>query len=325
MHQMTNSEKIRWVTEIFMPHAVQAQSKFKSSIGRLAHYTTAQSAIEIIRSKSIWLRNSRHMADFSEIEHGFDMLRDYFHRDSKKNLNRYFEAFSSISKEGGKAAIEKFDANWEKTRLSTYITCFSEHAESEDVNGRLSLWRAFGQGESSVALVLRGLPKEGPFPLGVFFSPVAYFSADMLSAEMDAVIENISKNADELRSFPVEWIVDLAYRALVFAVVSLKHAGFGEEKEWRLVYLPDQTPSKFIVRSVQTVRGTPQIVYKVEMKNYPEEGIVGIEMPEILDRVIVGPTQHGLGVYDAFVEELSKAGVERSFERVFISQLPLRG
>lgn len=38
--------------------------------------------------------------------------------------------------------------------LHSYITCFSEHLESEDKYGRLSMWRGYGKG-TGIALVLK--------------------------------------------------------------------------------------------------------------------------------------------------------------------------
>ena len=39
-----------------------------------------------------------------------------------------------------------FNNSWSDIRLNTYITCVSEHQDSEDKHGRLSMWRAFGGG-----------------------------------------------------------------------------------------------------------------------------------------------------------------------------------
>lgn len=36
----------------------------------IAHYTTAETALQIIQNRTFWLRNATLMNDYSEIEHG---------------------------------------------------------------------------------------------------------------------------------------------------------------------------------------------------------------------------------------------------------------
>jgi hypothetical protein len=44
----------------------------------------------------------------------------------------------------------------------------------------------------------------------------------------------------------------------------------------------------------------------------------------MLDRVIIGPSQFPIAMYDAFVEELDNAGVKDPSSRVVASQIPVR-
>jgi hypothetical protein len=77
-------------------------------------------------------------------------------------------------------------------------------------------------------------------------------------------------------------------------------------------------------RDVEVVRGIPQPVYKIPLKNIPEEGFTGATIPELLDRVIIGPTDHSFAAYEAFVSLLNEAGVENANTKVFTSHIPLR-
>jgi hypothetical protein len=42
--------------------------------------------------------------------------------------------------------------------------------------------------------------------------------------------------------------------------VSLKHPGFYEEREWRIIYFPEMERSSVIEEAVASVRGVPQII-----------------------------------------------------------------
>jgi hypothetical protein len=68
----------------------------------------------------------------------------------------------------------------------------------------------------------------------------------------------------------------------------------------------------------------PRVIFKIPLKNVAEEGFVGVEVREILDRIIIGPTEHPIAARQAFVELLSDAGVPNPAEKVWLSDMPLR-
>jgi len=68
----------------------------------------------------------------------------------------------------------------------------------------------------------------------------------------------------------------------------------------------------------------PQPIYKIPLRNIPEEGFVGAEIPELIDRIIIGPTQYPSAAREAFEYLLEQAGVHDSADRVIVSDLPLR-
>lgn len=109
-----------------------------------------------------------------------------------------------------------------------------------------------------------------------------------------------------------------------FAVLCTKHPGFVEEREWRVIYLPRFEHSERLIKEIVSIKGTPQMIHKIPLKNIPEEGLVGVEIPEIVDRIIIGPTKYPIAIYDAFVTLLGEAGVEDAKSRIFISDIPLR-
>ncbi len=173
------------LSEIFMPYASQRKEKFVVAGGRFSHYTSAAAALSIIKSKSIWMRNTTCMADYSEVQHGIAKLRG---EDNLKLLLRWLD--ENVAGAGGEA-IKLFDGWWRDTQFGTFISSISEHDTDEDTHGRLSMWRAFGGSSTArVAFVLK-IPATSPLVgqlLNIFISPVAYFTNEQLSAEINAVI-----------------------------------------------------------------------------------------------------------------------------------------
>jgi hypothetical protein len=111
---------------------------------------------------------------------------------------------------------------------------------------------------------------------------------------------------------------------LVTAAVSLKHVGFVEEREWRVIYMPDVNRSNLIAPAIQVIGGIPQIVYKIPLEENPANNVVGVGIPALVDRVIIGPTTYPGPIQAAFVAALQAAGVTDAPSRVFLSGIPLR-
>src|SRR5579859_6522232 len=69
---------------IFMPYATrQRDAHHRKQAGRFVHYTSAEAALNIIKSKRLWMRNTVCMADYREVQHGFDILNRLFSEPGK--------------------------------------------------------------------------------------------------------------------------------------------------------------------------------------------------------------------------------------------------
>jgi hypothetical protein len=155
------------------------------------------------------------------------------------------------------------------------------------------------------------------------FSPVAYLTDVEVVAELQAVTANITTEREFLRTFGRERILTLSFTMLVAAVVSLKHVGFAEEQEWRVIYSPKRTPSALIKSTTEIISGVPQTVYKLPLdRDIAEVG--ELDIARVLDRVIIGPSQFSLAIHESFVNALAKAGVENPAARVVMSGIPIR-
>jgi hypothetical protein len=316
-------EIVKKLLPIFFPYHTSRRDRMIESNGRFVHYTSAENAIKIINTKCVWMRNATCMSDYREVQHGFGVLSRYFANNESKVA--FFTAMNECSPGLADEAFRLFDQWWQNTQLQTYITSISEHDNREDLHGRLSMWRAFGGATARVAIVIR-LPlavgvNEG---LNATLSPVAYFTDEHVARELGSVVSNVRANLTFLHGIERAYLVNSVFTMLVTSVLTLKHEGFHEEKEWRVIYSPKRLPSTHIKPSTEIVGGVPQLVYKIPFKNNPDGNVSGLDPNELIDRVIIGPTQFPWAMYEAFVTALDAAGVKDAGSRVFVSQIPVR-
>ncbi len=309
--------------QIFFPAAATAYMRILQSNTRFVQYTRAESAINILRSKAVWMRKAQWMNDYREIEHGWELLLDVY---SKTPAGQHFRAAVDSAHAGLSDEIAKnFDSWLQSYRLNTYVTSLSEHDDHEDKNGRLSMWRAYGGG-SGVAMVLKSTAfTTASHVLGAYSSPVAYFSKDDVEAHFNRIAVAIEGDIAFIREQQRGDIAGLIHEAFRYGIICCKHPGFAEEREWRIVYNPDrdelQYKKKVLTKSVQIIGGIAQPVYSIPLRQY--EGY-DISPAAILDRIIIGPTNFPGALLEAFHHELEAAGIPDAKQKVVLSDIPLR-
>ena len=180
----------RRVAEIFFPVATKQGDAIygNANVARFVHYTSAESALSIIRNKCLWMRNTTCMADYREVEHGFEIFGRVFL--SLEKGEPFRQALEACAPGCAEMATGLFGHWLSDIRANTYIASVSEHDSKEDSHGRLSMWRGFGGGNiPRVALVFK-IPRfsKASDVLKVIFSPVAYLS----ELEVSTVIETVT-------------------------------------------------------------------------------------------------------------------------------------
>jgi hypothetical protein len=83
-------------------------------------------------------------------------------------------------------------------------------------------------------------------------------------------------------------------------------------------------PAKLPVPTVEIVRGTPQKVLKIDLQNHPDQGLVGLSLPELLNSIIIGPCEFPQAILGAFRQLLVEAGVAEPDSKIVVSDIPLR-
>lgn len=266
------------------------------------------------------MRNSSCMNDFMEVEHGLSLLIDSY-KSARERLSSVFDAiFPGFLKE-----LENSFNDWiPHFRRDTYITCFSEHDDEEDYTGRLSMWRAYG-GKAGIAIVMKGDPfLRVSHALKAYTNPVSYLDKEQFYANLQLLIQFAEENAPLLKQVGQAAVHSHMFHFFRTSVLCTKHPGFKEEREWRVIYSPKFEQSSRITTAPHTVNGIPQKICRIPLKNVPEEGLYGIEVHELVDRLIIGPTEYPEAMREAFVAALSEAGIEDAADRVIISDIPLR-
>ena len=307
--------------QIFHPWAHAYQSKALENKTRFVHYTTAEAAVNILKKKEFWMRKSMCMNDYMEIRYGFQRFRNVL----SNELGKRFDAALENLFQGFSIEIEDLFNKWiPHMHADSFITCVSEHRTEEDFIGRLSMWRAYGK-TTGVAVVLNSEPLYTPTDaLSTFVSPVAYFDDSKFKEEFGKVITNIESNAEFLRQQGREALKGCLFRMFAFGVICTKHRGFEEEHEWRVIHCPWWWASTRLQKEVVILQGAPQPIYKIPLKDIPEENLRGIEIPALLERLIIGPTKDPLAIWEAFRDLLTEAGVANAHEKIVVSDIPLR-
>lgn len=306
--------------QLFHPFAFNKIASALTSNARFVHYTSADTAMKIIQNEEVWMRKSTCMNDFNEIEHGFNCLQ----RAYKEHKDRFVAIFDSLFPGLCKRIEDHFNGWLPSFRNSTYIACISEHDDKEDLNGRLSMWRAYGS-PRGVALVVEGGPFLRPTDaLQAYTSPVAYLSEMQFSEEFVRLLEGFEKGKAVLSAMSEDELLGSLFEVFRMATLCTKHPGFAEEREWRIIYSPSMGESARIKPDIFTFDGVPQRIFKIPLKNVPDEGLYGIEVPEVLDRIIIGPTDFAVEIKEALGVVLETKGIEQPLGMIWISDIPLR-
>jgi hypothetical protein len=321
---LTEDEMKRWM--LFRP---QYFRRFVDVLGKrmpMVHYTSAAAAMSIITRKKIWLRNAAFMNDASEIAYGMNLLADYFRRDNP--ARQTFWQTVDLHTKGRSEELTKLYDDWRHDlSSSTFVCCISEHdVERENEFGRLSMWRAYGRAENvhGVALVVNSAylaaTMEG---LAAYSYPIEYprpHEANDLFSELE---KNFLGNQEYISSMSPEDVYGELFTALQNFCLTMKHPGFSEEREWRVIYRPNAEASEVIKPYTATIGGAPQRVFELPLEADANRGMA-LDLSTLVDRVIIGPSSQAVAMWRAFVDALAEAGVANADKKVICSGLPLR-
>lgn len=267
------------------------------------------------------MRNTSVMNDFTEVAHGLNCLIRSFQSSAGDELKAAMDdCFPGVSSEWGSL----FDSWIPIIRRHTYILSVSEHPQTEDLYGRLSMWRAYG-GNAGVALIFNGGPMFRPSDaLRAYSSPVAYLGPNAVSEEMRKIASGLRAHMAQVRKQGKVWLKSGMFEAFRFAAICTKHPAFLEEREWRVVSTQVLHESDRLKPVSEIIGGVTQLLLKLKLADVPEAGLTGLTIPDFLDRVLIGPCEHPEVIAASLTSLLESAGVEDASKKVHITGVPLR-
>lgn len=305
--------------EVVNAHTSESFAKLKAAGGKLAHYTTAENALNILNGRSIWLRNAALMNDFSEISFGKSCLVP-----ALQQLQPRLDAILDSAHPGLAAEVINRLADVEiQVNLHTYLTSLAEFHE-QDSFGKLSMWRAYGGPTAGVAILFNlEVFESASDELAVYLHRVLYGEREFRLA-LDGILDRLEQNVELLTRVPRKSAHLVIFHALQDLVLTTKHPAFHEEQEWRIIHSPHMMSSAFINEIPVSIGGVPQVVYPIELRDQPNLNMPLLELDPLIHRIVVGPCQYPQQICFAMSEALRRAQVHSPIDRIRVSNIPLR-
>lgn len=316
------------INEIAFEKIYLAIKNLKDNKLNFVHYTNANTAYKIIENEELWLRNVRGMNDYKEIDYGRSQLINIF-----RDITNHSKLEQLIKKIDPNKNYTDFynvcEQYLKDIETRTYITCLSEHPSTEDNYGRLSMWRAYGR-STGVALILspvdlytKPLKNNIFLTAPVIYSDKAFF--DILPNILDAF------SSDDMIYFfkqkNIEDFFQILSRVIYVYILSIKHPGFAEEREWRIILSSFSEEDKqyidkdILEADVKTDFGHPEKIYKIDLKKF---NFISNDSPRLLKKIIIGPSENANIIKDAFIHLFNSKGINNAEDLIQISDIPLR-
>lgn len=290
----------------------------------LAHYTTPYAFEQIVKNEELWLSHPFYMNDHEELRWGIEQgVRRFRESSALREACKDAETFARLT--------SKFDQLTERFVLShsadIYVLCLSAH-DREDNDGRLSMWRGYGANGNGICFVLdfSKLPQNDNSPL--LFGPVDYRSS---AERLEWWDSRLSEGAQFLCSVGAEDVqLDLLakelFERLCIASIYSKHRGFKEEGEWRVVFWSPRPGSADFARMQSYAATATGMQPKLKLSLKRDSGVIkgGVGLCDLIDRVIVGPSQAGRLAVNTVGRMLAELDRPSLSSRVLQSSIPYR-
>lgn len=243
---------------------------------KLYHYCSVESMFNIIKSKSLWLSNSKQMNDSKESK----WIEQYFYLIKNTYSDTKYGSF-----------INNTLNTYRSNKPNPYLFCLSEDHDS------LSQWRAYSNNATGVSIgfapkqlnVKHQWPWENEnFDYNISILKVEYSkkSQEETILRLAEKYKNDIKINKKFKAFSesTEFALELTDLSMIF-----KNSSFEEEKEWRIIHTPidaifsNQT-IKYPDLSELKFRTTDQ-----NIKTYYELSLNSIFNSSLIPEIILGP------------------------------------
>jgi len=181
------------------------------------HYCSMEAFYSIMKTKSLWLSDSKYMNDKYE-----GSWVDIVIKEVLINLEPFYQ----------KEFIQNYKANYEKMKNKrTYLCCFSQASD------KLSQWRGYANDGQGIAI---GFSKKAFYLTGNFDFELALndvtYNKDMQKKSIKESIELFLKNKIDINNKEVAYF--------------FKNPSFYEEVETRLIYTPENNMTEHTLNEI---------------------------------------------------------------------------
>ncbi|WP_106795432.1 DUF2971 domain-containing protein [Rhizobium sp. H4] len=310
---------------LFSSDDVHKRTELVKGQKKLIHYCSADTALKIIKNREIWLRNVRVMNDYMEVNHGFNLigksLQPPVDTAIETGMNEVKKALNAIHPGLADEAFSRFQHWSPLIQHETYVTCLSEHLLDENEDGRLSMWRNYSSGQAGVGIVINtSIFARTDDELGVYSSPVTYLSDQGLENSLMQLAQGIRAQAVFLSTVPREALIGHYFLLLRTIAHCSKHPGFKEEREWRIFHTLGLDELKILKMTSESLGGIPQRILKLPL----DGSVEGLSVADLVEKVLIGPSQYQNVIGMALADELDRAGKKDAYQSIRYSPIPLR-
>lgn len=275
----------------------------------LYHYTSATGLSGILKSNSLWACSTRFSNDSSEFEYAKQQVYTRIHEHMKREfpswplnedaLEELKKAYGSIDNAIAQEAQKSVDIYYKVSMRSLHplSVCFCSHESSyEQENGLLSQWRGYGD-RGGYALVfnknrIQKLMKEESDKVHFNYwrlMKVEYKSGADLGAKINDFIDKAYPETEKIiRGFAEDQIdFGAILNGFMTSFCFIKNPAFHEEKEWRLVFAPDESDS---------LPPDGKERQKAQLEHFNRSGLLvpyiqvfGGRVLDSIERIVIGP------------------------------------
>lgn len=200
------------------------QRKLSELPASLHHFTTLDTAHQIISSDNIRLSHAEYSNDQTELDRAKTIIRQELGRRTDPFVEQVLGAYESLA-----------------PTMDAFVFCMSSGGEALTPQDILSQWRAYGQDGRGVCLTLdaHGLSRIVQNVPGLRINPIVYDEATQVQLVNEIIEQGLGQDHSQVPNAGKATVA-----ALVFVTPLIKAAGFAEEREWRLVFMPSQEGPK---------------------------------------------------------------------------------
>lgn len=268
---------------------------------KLYHYTTYEGLSGILETQNLWATNYQFLNDALEIQLFKNRLRAALTPIIIEHVLIQHGFCSNFQQILNERISEVVDGNYKITGHEFYITSFcGQHSDAYSrKNGLLSQWRGYG-GDGGYAIVF------DTAKLKIALEPEAKFFNYQLVSLTDVFYddntyeEKFYCHLREVAKFTIEMLsrirsgrqdipsAEKAYPSIINCMSRLKHQGFKEENEVRIVVYAPLLDEKYIERNHEG-KPKPNKEIKTRLKNGQKATYIELKANWPIEQIIVGP------------------------------------